>query len=156
MKQMLEGEPPMSETARATPNARVVLMTADGGSIDITDAAGDLLVLARSTVQPPTDRVATGAAGCPPALAVLCRHLGRCEGRCAPVRSAPTAPAASDPLTGRESQVVAHVRQGFTNKEIARRLGIQEDTVKKHLQAVFGKLGVRRRALVALRHTSTA
>jgi hypothetical protein len=25
-----------------------------------------------------------------------------------------------------------------------------EDTVKKHLQSVFGKLGVRRRALVAL------
>ena len=42
------------------------------------------------------------------------------------------------------------MRQGFTNKEIARRLGIQEDTVKKHLQAVFSKLGVRRRALVAL------
>ena len=98
----------MSVTAGPSPNARVMLMTADGGSIDITDAAGDLLVLARGTV--PNDRAATG----------------------------------------RESQVVAHVRQGFTNKEIARRLGIQEDTVKKHLQAVFGKLGVRRRALLAL------
>ena len=53
-------------------------------------------------------------------------------------------------LTDRQSQIVGHLRQGFTNKEIARRLGIQEDTVKKHLQAVFGKLGVRRRALVAL------
>jgi DNA-binding NarL/FixJ family response regulator len=154
MKQMLEREPPMSVTAGAEPNARVVLMTADGGSIDITDAAGDLLVLARSTVQAPNDRADAGAAGCPPALAVLCKHLGRCEGRCAP--AAPAAPAAPDHLTGRESQVVAHVRQGFTNKEIARRLGIQEDTVKKHLQAVFGKLGVHRRALVALRRASTA
>jgi DNA-binding NarL/FixJ family response regulator len=151
MKQMLEREPPMSEPAGAEPNARVVLMTADGGSIDITDAAGDLLVLARSTVQAPNDRAAAGGGGCPPALAVLCKHLGRCEGRCAPA-----APAAPDHLTGRESQVVAHVRQGFTNKEIARRLGIQEDTVKKHLQAVFGKLGVHRRALVALRRASTA
>ena len=74
--------------------------------------------------------------------------------------AAPTPPAATaaatDHLTGRESEVVAHVRQGFTNKEIARRLGIQEDTVKKHLQAVFGKLGVHRRALVALRGASTA
>jgi LuxR family maltose regulon positive regulatory protein len=52
--------------------------------------------------------------------------------------------------------VVAHVRQGFTNKEIARRLGIQEDTVKKHLQAVFGKLGVHRRALLALRRATGA
>jgi DNA-binding NarL/FixJ family response regulator len=159
MKQTLERESPMSEIARAAPNARVVLMTADGGSIDITDAAGDLLVLARTTVQPPSDRTAAGAAACPPALAVLCRHLGRCEGRCAPAEATP-APAltltAPDNLTGRESQVVAHVRQGFTNKEIARRLGIQEDTVKKHLQAVFGKLGVHRRALVALRRATIA
>jgi len=145
----------MTEITGAEPNARVVLMTADGGSIDITDAAGDLLVLARSIV--PNDHAAT--AGCPPSLAVLCKHLGRCEGRC----SAPAPPAAAlpvlgaiDNLTGRESQVVAHVRQGCSNKEIARRLGIQEDTVKKHLQAAFGKLGVHRRALVALRRATPA
>jgi DNA-binding NarL/FixJ family response regulator len=56
-----------------------------------------------------------------------------------------------DRLTKRETQIVALVRQGSTNKEIARQLGIMEDTVKKHLQSVFGKLGVRRRTLVALR-----
>lgn len=53
-------------------------------------------------------------------------------------------------LTGRETQIVEFLRQGLTNKEIARQLGIMEDTVKKHLQGVFGKLGVRRRTLVAL------
>ena len=53
-------------------------------------------------------------------------------------------------LTPRESQIVEHLRQGLTNKEIANRLGIREDTVKKHLQSVFAKLGVRRRALLAL------
>ena len=37
------------------------------------------------------------------------------------------------------------------HKEIARELGIMEDTVKKHLQSVFAKLGVHRRALVAMR-----
>ena len=54
-------------------------------------------------------------------------------------------------LSPRESQVVALLRRGCINKEIARELGIQEDTVKKHLQSVFAKLGVHRRALVALR-----
>jgi DNA-binding NarL/FixJ family response regulator len=63
---------------------------------------------------------------------------------------APDGVAIDGLLTDRQTQIVAHLRQGFTNKEIARRLGIQEDTVKKHLQAVFGKLGVHRRALVAL------
>src|SRR6185437_15731779 len=48
------------------------------------------------------------------------------------------------------------LRQGLTNKEIARRLGIMEDTVKKHLQSVFGKLGVHRRALVMLRSSADA
>ena len=54
-------------------------------------------------------------------------------------------------LTPRELQVVALLRRGCINKEIARELGIMEDTVKKHLQSVFAKLGVHRRALVALR-----
>jgi DNA-binding NarL/FixJ family response regulator len=53
-------------------------------------------------------------------------------------------------LTDRESQVVALVRRGCINKEIALELGIMEDTVKKHLQSVFAKLGVHRRALIAL------
>ena len=58
---------------------------------------------------------------------------------------------ASEALTPRESQVVALLRQGCINKEIAQELGIREDTVKKHLQSVFAKLGVHRRTLVALR-----
>ncbi len=53
-------------------------------------------------------------------------------------------------LTRREDEIAGYLGQGLTNKEIARRLGITEDTVKKHRQAVFGKLGVRRRTLVAL------
>ncbi|HEU0201738.1 MAG TPA: helix-turn-helix domain-containing protein [Burkholderiaceae bacterium] len=57
-------------------------------------------------------------------------------------------------LTRREREIVELLRQGFTNKEIGRQLGIMEDTVKKHLQAVFGKLGVHRRALVVLRRSS--
>ncbi|QNP41950.1 response regulator transcription factor [Lysobacter solisilvae (ex Woo and Kim 2020)] len=58
-------------------------------------------------------------------------------------------------LTRRELQVVARLHRGSSNKEIARELGIMEDTVKKHLKSVFAKLGVRRRALVMLQ-ASTA
>jgi DNA-binding NarL/FixJ family response regulator len=56
----------------------------------------------------------------------------------------------SETLTPRELQVVALVRIGCMNKEIAYELGITEGTVKKHLQSVFAKLGVHRRTLVAL------
>jgi len=59
-------------------------------------------------------------------------------------------PSVPNPCTSREQQVLEFVRQGLTNKEIARQLGIMEGTVKKHLQHVYDKLGVRRRAMAAL------
>jgi DNA-binding NarL/FixJ family response regulator len=53
-------------------------------------------------------------------------------------------------FTMREQQIVILVRQGLTNKQIARELGIVEDTVKKHLQHVYDKIGVRRRVSLVL------
>ena len=52
--------------------------------------------------------------------------------------------------TDRELQIVRLLTQGMTNKQIANKLGIAEDTVKKHLQHVYKKLGVRRRALLII------
>lgn len=52
--------------------------------------------------------------------------------------------------TDRELQIVRLLTQGMTNKQIASKLGIVEDTVKKHLQHVYKKLGVRRRALLII------
>jgi RNA polymerase sigma factor (sigma-70 family) len=50
--------------------------------------------------------------------------------------------------TSREQQTLRLLLSGMTNKEIAQQLGIAEDTVKKHLQHVYKKLGVRRRAVL--------
>jgi DNA-binding NarL/FixJ family response regulator len=58
--------------------------------------------------------------------------------------------AARNRYTLRERQIVGLVRQGMTNKQIGLELGIAEDTVKKHLQNVYDKAGVRRRSLLAL------
>ena len=48
-------------------------------------------------------------------------------------------------LTVREREVVALVAQGRTNREIAATLVISEHTVARHLQNIFGKLGVASR-----------
>ena len=48
-------------------------------------------------------------------------------------------------LTLRELEVMALMRQGFTNREIGDRLGISVNTVKKHLIHVFEKRGLRGR-----------
>ncbi len=53
-------------------------------------------------------------------------------------------------LTAREEEVLELVRQGLANKQIARRLGISERTVKAHLTSVFGAIGVTDRTAAAL------
>ena len=71
---------------------------------------------------------------------------GRPASCSAPAR---TSVAAAD-LTPRESEVLALVRQGLANKQIARRLGITERTVKAHLTSVFQRIGVVDRTQAAL------
>jgi len=53
-------------------------------------------------------------------------------------------------LTPRERQVLALVRAGLANKQIARRLAISERTVKAHLTSVFQRIGVLDRTQAAL------
>lgn len=48
-------------------------------------------------------------------------------------------------LTQRETEVLALLADGLTNKAIAARLNISDETVKFHLAAVFGKLGASNR-----------
>jgi DNA-binding NarL/FixJ family response regulator len=57
---------------------------------------------------------------------------------------------AGDELTTREREVLALVRDGLANKQIARRLGISERTVKAHLTSVFATIGVADRTSAAL------
>lgn len=53
-------------------------------------------------------------------------------------------------LSAREEEVLRLVAGGLANKQIARRLGISERTVKAHLTSVFHRLGVTDRTQAAL------
>src|SRR5437868_867826 len=64
-----------------------------------------------------------------------------------------------DRLSGRERRVAILVAEGKRNREIAAELGISENTVKRHLQSIFSKTGVRDRlelAVMALNQSSRA
>ncbi|HEV3354348.1 MAG TPA: response regulator transcription factor [Acidimicrobiales bacterium] len=64
-----------------------------------------------------------------------------------------TARAESRPaaeLTAREQEVLGLLAEGLANKQIARRLGIAEKTVKAHLTSVFQSIGVTDRTQAAL------
>ncbi len=53
-------------------------------------------------------------------------------------------------LSPSQINIAVGVRNGLSNREIARRFHIEEQTVKDHLQEVFRKTGVKSRtALIA-------
>jgi DNA-binding NarL/FixJ family response regulator len=53
-------------------------------------------------------------------------------------------------LPPRQQQVLDLIARGYSNKEIARALGLGLGTVKVHVAIVFQKLGVNRRAAAAV------
>jgi DNA-binding NarL/FixJ family response regulator len=59
-------------------------------------------------------------------------------------------PETTRTLTPREREVLRLVADGMPNKQIARRLGIAEKTVKAHLTNVFEAIGVTDRTAAAL------
>ncbi len=58
-------------------------------------------------------------------------------------------PGALEGLTPRERETLALLAQGRSNREIAEALVIAPNTVKRHLKAIFAKLGVHTRAAAA-------
>jgi len=62
-------------------------------------------------------------------------------------------------LSDRERQIAYSVARGMKNRDIAGQLSISENTVKRHLQSIFGKTGARDRlelAVLALNEASKA
>lgn len=55
------------------------------------------------------------------------------------------AKVASLGLTPRELEILGLIAQGLSNREIAERVFVSENTVKTHSSRVFDKLGARRR-----------
>lgn len=53
-------------------------------------------------------------------------------------------------LTQREIEILSAIVDGYTNKEVAKKLSISEQTVKHHLTNIFEKVGVSNRLELAL------
>ena len=59
--------------------------------------------------------------------------------------------ALPEPLSIREQEILELVAAGLTNQEIADKLIISPETVKKHTGNIYGKLGVSNRTEAAAR-----
>lgn len=85
------------------------------------------------------ESVGRGELACTPAMAgLLLRRVGS-------LALSQGAPHASPALTMRELEVLQLLNRRFTNKEIAKQLGIEVATVKNHVHNLLEKLHVHRR-----------
>ncbi len=57
-------------------------------------------------------------------------------------------------LTGRERELLTALANGWTNLQIASRIGISRNTVKYHLKNLYDKLGVNNRAMAVAMYVS--
>jgi len=68
--------------------------------------------------------------------------------------AAPNSPQEGmEQLTAREREVLKLAAVGYSNKEIAKELNITQDTVKKHMQSILGKLHASSRIHAAIQAT---
>ncbi len=89
------------------------------------------------------------------------RAVHRGEGAVSPVVAAKvidrlrgTATTEPEPLlSDRQLEILRLIAEGFSNREIASRVYLSENTVKSHVQEIFRKLQVRNRVEAALRAT---
>ena len=87
--------------------------------------------------------VMAGSIYVPPSMAVKQR----------PVDSAKSTPVDSEilgRLTQRQTEVLRHLQDGISNKQIADRMGLSEATVKVHMSAILKTLGMHSRVEAAL------
>lgn len=62
----------------------------------------------------------------------------------------------TEALTQRERQMAHAVSRGLRNRQIANEFGISEETVKKHLATIYGKLALPGRVALAVHVVQTA
>jgi DNA-binding NarL/FixJ family response regulator len=126
----------------ADPEARVVVLTSFADDRHIAEAlrAGAIgYVLKHAEPDELLDAIRAAAAGDAPL-----------DPKAARVLLASRKVRAEQQLSGREEEVLRLVAAGLANKQIARRLGIAERTVKAHLTNIFSRIEVTDRTQAAL------
>lgn len=123
------------------PHLKVIIMSAHGEEylIPSIDAGADGYMLKGLTVDEVVQGLLQAAAGTPPIDASLTRHL---MDRAAVGPQDRVGPS----LSPRQQEVLRHVAEGLTSKEIASRINVSGTTLKREFKSIFEVLGVNDRA----------
>ena len=127
----------------ASPDMRIVVLTSFADQqriLDALDAGAAGYILKDAAPDEVLAAVRAAMAGGAPLDPKVARVLLDRQRAARPTRT----------LSPRELEVLALLGDGHANKQIARRLGISERTVKAHLTNVFRQLGVTDRTQAAL------
>ncbi len=144
----LSGEALVRELARLHPELPLIVLSSSESSSDVRRAlnAGALGYVPKSaspqTLLSALQLVLSGNVYVPPLL------LQAVEEPAGPRRLTKGANPLAQ-LTERQIDVLRHLRDGLSNKEIGARLGIAEKTVKAHVAAIFRTLSVVNRTQAA-------
>jgi DNA-binding CsgD family transcriptional regulator len=141
------------EQAREAIEGAIALFSRAGGAYEAArarvDLAGSLIALHEDdAARAELERACRvfeelGAAGEVRRVRALIGAAGR------PPRPAPAGRRAGAPLSPRELEVIRLLSEGLSNAQIARRLGVSEFTVKRHVANILTKLDLPTRAAVA-------
>jgi two-component system, NarL family, nitrate/nitrite response regulator NarL len=130
------------------PDIKVVILTVSDAEEDLTEAlsAGAIGYLLKD-MEP--EELLDGIRHALKGETILSHRLRSALGRAlnGPDRDGPHT---RRQLTRRESEIVAAVAQGKTNKMIAQLFGITEETVKSHLKRIFRRTHLRNRVELAV------
>jgi len=141
---------------RYFPNTRVIILSPDPNDTELFEVIRTAAVacLKKSTTGPELletiDRAARGEYPINDSLLnrpVIAQQVLRQFKELGEIDSAGEVVA---PLTGREREILIHVTDGHTNKQIAVALKISEQTIKNHISAILRKLSANDRAHAAV------
>jgi DNA-binding NarL/FixJ family response regulator len=140
---VLDGVAATQQILDADPDARVIVLTSlteDRRILDALQAGASGYLLKDAGPDELIEAIRDAHAGDAPLDPRAARVLLASQRGLRPARE----------LSTREEGVLRLVAEGLANKQIARRLGIAERTVKAHLTNVFQRLGVTDRTQAAL------
>ena len=145
----IPGQAGVRALAAAAPTAKIV-------AVGIPDDEAAVLALAEAGVtgyvtveQPLAELVAAVEAAANDELQCSPRVAAALAKRVAALAGGPRG-TGDQRLTRREREIAALVSEGLSNKQIARRLSIEQATVKNHVHNILAKLGASRRDEVAV------
>lgn len=133
--------------ASEMPDVRVIILTVSDDDDDVFEAikSGAQGYLLKSTdTRTFFDLIEGAARGETPLSGRLASRILREFAK--HMNREPVDPSSEDPLSEREKEVLTLAAEGLTNREIAARVNLSENTIKYHFKNILEKLHLRNRA----------